>query len=66
MRQVAVGITRNGTITIDGGFKLYILIFTPIPGEMIQFDEHIFQMGWFNHQLDNCFCRLGEIGLLLS
>ena len=25
-------------------------IFTPIPGEMIQFDEHIFQMGW-NHQL---------------
>ena len=20
--------------------------------EMIQFDEHIFQMGWFNHQLD--------------
>ena len=20
---------------------------------MIQFDEHIFQMGWFNHQLDN-------------
>ncbi len=26
-------------------------IFTPIPGEMIQFDEHIFQMGW-NHQLE--------------
>ena len=24
--------------------------FTPNPGEMIQFDEHIFQMGWFNHQ----------------
>ena len=21
-------------------------------GEMIQFDEHIFQMGWFNHQLE--------------
>ena len=20
---------------------------------MIQFDEHIFPMGWFNHQLDN-------------
>jgi len=20
---------------------------------MIQFDEHIFQMGWFNHQLEN-------------
>ena len=25
-------------------------IFTP--GEMIHFDEHIFQMGWFSHQLD--------------
>ena len=25
-------------------------IFFVIPGEMIQFDEHIFQMGWFNHQ----------------
>ena len=25
-------------------------IFTPNLGEMIQFDEHIFQMGWFNHQ----------------
>ena len=23
--------------------------------EMIQFDEHIFQMGWFNHQLENGF-----------
>ena len=21
-------------------------------GEMIQFDEHMFQLGWFNHQLD--------------
>ena len=26
-------------------------IFIPICGEMIQFDEHIFQMGWFNHHL---------------
>ena len=24
----------------------------PILGEMIQFDEHIFQVGWFNHQLE--------------
>ena len=29
-----------------------LFIFTPILGEMIQFDEHIFRMGWFNHQLD--------------
>ena len=21
---------------------------------MIQFDEHIFQMAWFNHQLEEC------------
>ena len=27
-------------------------VFTPILAEMIQSDEHIFQMGWFNHQLD--------------
>ena len=29
---------------LGGGFK------HPKIGEMIQFDEHIFQMGWFNHQ----------------
>ena len=29
-------------------FQIFF-IFTPIWG-MIQFDEHIFQMGWFNHQ----------------
>ena len=22
----------------------------PYLGEMIQFDDHMFQMGWFNHQ----------------
>ena len=26
------------------------LEFSPLLGEMMQFDEHIFQMGWFNHQ----------------
>ena len=35
---------------LAGGFK-YIFIFTPILGDMIQFEEHIFQLGWFNHQL---------------
>ena len=35
-----------------GGGNSNIFIFTPEIGEMIQFDEHIFQMGWFNHQLD--------------
>ena len=39
-------------LIINQVVKLQIfVIFTPILGEMIQFDEHIFQMGWFNHQL---------------
>ena len=36
---------------LDGGFK-YFLMFTPILGEMIQFDDHIFRMNW-NHPLVN-------------
>ena len=32
---------------LGGGFKHFL--FLPLPGEMIQFDEHIFQVGW-NHQ----------------
>ena len=35
---------------LGGDFK-YFLCSYRILGEMIQFDEHIFQMGWFNHQL---------------
>ena len=35
-------------------------IFTPNLGEMIQFDEHIFQMGWFNHQLEQLKCLRGK------
>ena len=34
-----------------GGFKYFVC--STLPGEMIQFDEHIFQMGWFNHQPEN-------------
>ena len=34
-----------------GGFKYFL--FSPLLGEMIQFDKHIFQMGWFNHQPEN-------------
>ena len=45
--------------------------FTPIPGEMIQFDEHIFQMGWFNHQLltqpmAKLYCKLFGITRLVG
>ena len=32
-----------------------IVLFSSLFGEMIQFDEHIFQMGW-NHQLEGPTC----------
>ena len=42
-----------------GGFNDFF-IFTPIPGELIPNLTIIFQMGWFNHQLEiyveNMFC----------
>ena len=41
-----------GLKKLGGGFQIFS-IFTRIPGEMIQFDEHIFQLGWFNDQLEN-------------
>ena len=36
---------------VGGGFKHFL--FSPSFGEDSHFDEHIFQRGWFNHQLDN-------------
>ncbi len=44
------------------------VIFTPIPGEMIQFDEHMFQMGREKppsslESLDKC---LGVLGIYCS
>ena len=42
---------HNLVVTIIARWWFQIsIIFTPIPGEMIQFDKHSFQMGWFNHQ----------------
>ena len=43
-------LSPSGGMLARWWFQIF-LIFTPNPGEMIQFDEHIFQMGWFNHQL---------------
>ena len=37
---------------LGGSFKHLLFSNLPVPGKMIQFDEHIFQMGWFNHQLE--------------
>ena len=45
-------------IFLRGGNSNIFGIFTPKIGEMIQFDEHIFQMGW-NHQLD-LYCNSGN------
>ncbi len=39
-------------------FQIFFLIFTPKIGEMIQIDEHIFQLGW-NHQLEKVSCQEG-------
>jgi len=49
-------------IQLVGGFKDFF-VFTRIPGKMIQLDEHIFQMGWFNHQRVNHSKRL-KMGFL--
>ena len=37
-----------GMFLLGGGFKYFIV--STLLGEDFQFDEHIFQMGWFNHQ----------------
>ena len=42
--------THTGAIDMTGGFQIFF-IFTPKVGEMIQFDEHIFQRDWFDQQL---------------
>ena len=34
---------------LGGGFKHFL--FSPLLAEDSHFDVHIFQMGWFNHQL---------------
>ena len=36
-------------LILGGGFKYFLC--STLFGEDSQFDEHIFQMGWFNHQL---------------
>ena len=35
----------------------HIFSFSPLLGEDSYFDEHIFQMGWFNHQLGGFYLR---------
>ena len=43
---------QNAQKKLGCGFKHKHFLFSPLLGEMIHFDEHMFQMGW-NHQLEN-------------
>ena len=51
MNDSQVGLSHHWLQKLGDGFK-YVL-FSPLLGEMIHFDEHIFQRGWFNHQPEN-------------
>ena len=59
--------TRQQTLKARWWFK-YVL-FSPLLGEMIQFDDHIFQLGWFNHQevrfslSTSFFCWISSTGV---
>ena len=59
------------TIYIVGGGNSNIFMFNPNLGVRIQFDEHIFHICWFNHQLEIYFklvildsTVLGVLGLV--
>ena len=43
----------SGSVYLGGGFKYFL--FSTLFREDSHFDDHIFQMGWFNHQLVYCW-----------
>ncbi len=48
--DVVTDLGRNVTnFKLGGGFKYFS--FSPLFGEDSHFDDHIFQRGWFNHQV---------------
>ena len=47
---VLAGFRTNHQQYYPGWWFQIFFIFIPILGKMPIFDEHIFQMGWFNHQ----------------
>ena len=59
---------------VGRGSSWWFQLFSPLAGEMIQFDEHIFQLGWFNHQLGapkrltfySLFCQKKLLGKRLA
>ena len=56
---VYLGMKYYPVIYLGGGFKYFL--FSPLLEGMIQFDEHIFPRGWFNHQLDMDYFRSHKI-----
>ena len=44
---------ENGWLedNLGGGLKIFVYFHPELLGEIIQLDEHIFQLGWFSHQL---------------
>ena len=62
--------TRGGDLIdyqeyhLGGGVSQIFFEFSPRKfGEMIQIDKYIFQMGWFNHQLEEYHkLFLGNVG----
>ena len=53
----------NLTQKTTGWWFEIVCVFTSILGEMIQFDKNIFQMGWFNHQLEKYTPECGHHSL---
>ena len=43
-----------------GGGNSNFFLFPSLFGEDSQFDEHIFQMGWFNHQPEKTHLQLWD------
>ena len=60
----------NENQELGGGNSNIFGVFTPNLGEMIQFDQHMFLMGWFNHQLGSCcWCHhvpLTDAGMMVQ
>ena len=49
-----------------GGGSTYSSFFTPKIGEMIQFDEHLFSDGWFNHRLEEAHHMFLQVSIFFK
>ena len=58
VRKTGEQIEENG---LGGGFKCFLL--SPLLGEMIQFDEHILQLGWLKPPTSGFSPLQGEISI---